>query len=140
MTVSGISEIVLIVSDVPSAAAFYRDVVGLRPESEPDDSWAWFLVRDGKRKQRLALHTGSLLFEEHSPLGPAPRWGPVHFALEVERSRLDVALARVRSAGVDVFGPTPLEWMRALSYYFYDPDGNLLELWSPDPDAPASRT
>jgi hypothetical protein len=22
--------------------------------------------------------------------------------------------------------------MRALSYYFYDPDGNLLEFWSPD--------
>jgi len=23
--------------------------------------------------------------------------------------------------------------MNARSYYFYDPDGNLLEFWSPDP-------
>jgi len=32
--------------------------------------------------------------------------------------------------------------MNATSSYFYDPDGNLLELWPPDPDAwrGASRT
>jgi catechol 2,3-dioxygenase-like lactoylglutathione lyase family enzyme len=33
--------------------------------------------------------------------------------------------------GVDVFGPVEFEWMNAESYYFYDPDGNLLEFWSP---------
>jgi catechol 2,3-dioxygenase-like lactoylglutathione lyase family enzyme len=32
-----------------------------------------------------------------------------------------------------VYGPTEFEWMKARSYYFYDPDGNLLEFWSPDP-------
>jgi hypothetical protein len=25
--------------------------------------------------------------------------------------------------------------MKATSYYFYDPDGNLLEFWSPNDDA-----
>jgi catechol 2,3-dioxygenase-like lactoylglutathione lyase family enzyme len=30
-----------------------------------------------------------------------------------------------------VYGPVELEWMNAESYYFYDPDGNLLEFWSP---------
>jgi catechol 2,3-dioxygenase-like lactoylglutathione lyase family enzyme len=40
---------------------------------------------------------------------------------------------RVKKAGVDVYGPTEFEWMKARSYYFYDPDGNLLEFWSPDP-------
>jgi hypothetical protein len=24
-------------------------------------------------------------------------------------------------------------WMNASSYHFYDPDGNLLEFWSPEP-------
>lgn len=33
----------------------------------------------------------------------------------------------------EVFGPVYFDWMEALSYYFYDPDGNLLEFWSPDP-------
>jgi len=29
-----------------------------------------------------------------------------------------------------------LEWMNAQSWYFYDPDGNLLEFWSPQAEAP----
>ena len=33
---AGLAELVLIVQDVPSAARFYRDVVGLVPETEPD--------------------------------------------------------------------------------------------------------
>jgi hypothetical protein len=40
----------------------------------------------------------------------------------------------VRSAGVEVYGPVELDWMGARSYYFYDPDANLLELWSPEED------
>jgi catechol 2,3-dioxygenase-like lactoylglutathione lyase family enzyme len=35
-------------------------------------------------------------------------------------------------ASVEVFGPVELEWMNAGSYYFYDPDGNLLEFWNPN--------
>jgi catechol-2,3-dioxygenase len=31
-----------------------------------------------------------------------------------------------------VYGPVRLDWMSADSYYFYDPDGNLLEWWSRD--------
>jgi len=55
----------------------------------------------------------------------------VHFAFEVPRDGLDEAVERVRGAGVEVFGPVELEWMNAQAYYFYDPDGNLLEFWSP---------
>ena len=75
--------------------------------------------------------------EEHSPLPPGQRWGKVHYAFEVPRVDLESAVAHVRAAGVEVYGPTRLEWMRALSYYFYDPDGNLLEWWSPDPEGAA---
>jgi len=32
-----------------------------------------------------------------------------------------------------MLGPMRLEWMKADAYYFYDPDGNLLEWWTPDP-------
>ena len=56
----------------------------------------------------------------------------MHFAFEVARDDLDGAVGRVRGAGVEVFGPVELEWMNAESYYFYDPDGNLLEFWSPN--------
>jgi len=131
MSSLGLAEIVLVVEDVPAAARFYEDVVGLTPEQEPSDEWAWFWAGKEGVQQRIALHRGSLLFEEHSPYPEGERFGRVHFAFEVAREGLDVAVGRVRSAGVEVYGPVELAWMDAQSYYFYDPDGNLLEFWSP---------
>jgi catechol 2,3-dioxygenase-like lactoylglutathione lyase family enzyme len=130
----GLSEIVLIVSDVPRAAQFYREVVGLVPAREANDEWAWFWAGPPANRQRVALHKGTLLFEEHSPHPAGQRWGQVHYAFEVSRADLEAAAAHVRAAGVAVYGPTRFEWMGAVSYYFYDPDGNLLEWWSPDPE------
>jgi catechol 2,3-dioxygenase-like lactoylglutathione lyase family enzyme len=132
--VSGISEIVLIVDDVARSAAFYEDLVGLDPVSRTGEEWAWF--ETGAPNQRLAVHKGSLLHEEHSPHPEGHRFGNVHFAFEVRREQLDEALGRLRSKGVSVYGPTELEWMNATSYYFYDPDGNLLEFWSPQEEGP----
>jgi catechol 2,3-dioxygenase-like lactoylglutathione lyase family enzyme len=129
---TGLAELVLIVEDVPRAADFYRDVVGLDPESPADDEWAWFFVGDRGRAQRIALHKGSLLFEAHSPHPAGNRFGNVHLAFEVPHERFDAAVAHVRESGTAVYGPVRLDWMSATSYYFYDPDGNLLELWSPD--------
>jgi catechol 2,3-dioxygenase-like lactoylglutathione lyase family enzyme len=131
----GFAELVLIVDDVSKAARFYRDVVGLEPEDETGDEWAWFWAGKPGDRQRIALHRGSLLFEEHSPYPEGERFGRVHFAFDVARSELDIALERVRSAGVEVYGPVEFDApFNATSYYFYDPDGNLLEFFSPSRD------
>jgi len=98
-----------------------------------DDEWAWFWAGRPGTPQRVALHKGTLLFEGQSPHAEGERFGQVHFAFDVAREDLGGAVTRVRDAGVDVYGPVDLEWMNALSYYFYDPDGNLLEFWSPAP-------
>jgi catechol-2,3-dioxygenase len=130
---TGLAEIVLIVKDVRAAARFYHDVVGLAPESEADDSWAWFWAGQPGLPQRVALHKGTLLFEDQSPLPAGERWGQVHYAFNVPRERLAAAVEHVRGRDVEVYGPVHFDWMNASSYYFYDPDGNLLEFWSPDP-------
>jgi catechol 2,3-dioxygenase len=127
----GLAELVLIVEDVPASARFYEDVVGLTPENEASDEWAWFWAGREGVPQRVALHRGPLLFEEHSPYPEGERFGRVHFAFAVARDELATAVERVRKAGVDVYGPIEFEWMDADSYYFYDLDGNLLEFWSP---------
>jgi catechol-2,3-dioxygenase len=129
----GLSELVLIVADVPRSAAFYRDVVGLIPETAPTAEWAWFWAGAVGEAQRLAVHKGPLLFEEHSPRPPGARFGNVHFALELEHAEAGAALDRVRRAGVEVHGPVHFQWMNADSWYFYDPDGNLVEFWVPRP-------
>lgn len=120
------------VNDVQAAASFYQDVVGLLPESHGDGAWAWFQVGEAGGS-RLALHRGELLFEEHSPRPAGDRWGAVHFGLHVDRDDLAKQVDRVRDHGVEIFGPVHLSWMAADSYYFFDPDGNLVEFWSPDP-------
>jgi catechol-2,3-dioxygenase len=135
MFASGLSEIVLVVRDVGAAAKFYRDVLCLQPVGEPEGDWAWFWCGEPGAPQRLAVTARRLLFEEHSPRPPGKRFGQVHFALHVPRERLDGAVSHIRSRGVRVLGPTRFEWMRAESFYCYDPDGNLVELWSPDPPA-----
>jgi len=132
VTSRGLAELVLIVEDVPAAARFYEDVVGLTPETEASDEWAWFWAGEPGVPQRIALHRGSLLFEEQSPLPGGERWGQVHFAFEVDRADLDSEVERVREAGLDVYVPVDFDWMKARAYYFYDLDGNLLEFWSPE--------
>lgn len=129
---NGLAEIVLVVDDVERSAHFYAEVVGLTPESPARDGWAWFWAGEPGRMQRLALRKGPLLFEEHSPLPEGKRWGRVHYALVVPHEKLEAAVEHLRGNGVEVYGPTYFDWMRATSYYFYDPDGNLLEFWSPE--------
>jgi catechol 2,3-dioxygenase-like lactoylglutathione lyase family enzyme len=131
MNVKGFSEIVLIVKDIPKSKKFYEDVVDLTVESY-DKDWVWFYVGDKNGNQRLAIHKGKLLFEEKSPLPEGKRWGQVHYAFEVGRNDLEKAVTRVKDTGVEVYGPQQFKWMSAISYYFYDPDGNLIEYWSPD--------
>ena len=133
MFAEGLSELVLVVSDVRRAARFYQDVVRLVPEREPDDAWAWFWTGAAGASPRLALRRGPLLFEDRSPFPQGERFGRVHYAFRVERTNLKAAVAHVQEHRIEIFGPVRLEWMAADSYYFYDPDGNLLEWWSPDP-------
>ena len=130
---TGISEIVLIVEDVLESARYYRDVVGLEPETEATEDWAWFFAGATGMPQRIALHRGKLGFEEHSPLPEGQRFGQVHYAFEVPRARLEAAVENVSGHGVDVHGPVRLGWMSADAFYFFDPNANLLEFWSPDP-------
>ena len=131
MNVKGFSEIVLIVKDIPTSKKFYEDVVDLTVESY-DKDWVWFYVGDKNGNQRLAIHKGELLFEEKSPLPEGKRWGQIHFAFEVARINLEQAIEKVKRTGVEAYGPVDFKWMNARSYYFYDPDGNLIEYWSPD--------
>jgi catechol 2,3-dioxygenase-like lactoylglutathione lyase family enzyme len=130
----GLHEIILVVKDVRRAARFYCDLLGLEPYSEITDDWAQLATISTDQKQWLGITKGPLLFEEFSPRPEGQRFGPIHFAFRGDARDLEGFVQNARRVGVKLLGPH--RWngrMEGTSYYFYDPDDNLGELWFPDP-------
>jgi len=118
----GLSEIVLRVRDVPRAAAFYRDVVGLSLETQSSETWAWLWSGAAGQSARLGLTSRPLSF------GAAHCDGKVHFAFAVAREHIAEEKSRLESLGLAVEGPVTFESWRADSIYFSDPDDHRVEL------------
>lgn len=121
--VSGISELVLEVSDLDRARAFYRDVLGLEETlyGEGRQGRYWYLIGDSARLGLWTPQTG---------LAGGRGGAHVHFAMQVPRDALDGILERLRRRGAEIEGPVQLGADRAI--YLTDPDGNVVELWTQD--------
>jgi len=113
MQVLGLHHVSINVSDVDAALAFYTDVLGLSERTDRPDfgfGGAWLDAGD----QQIHL-LGA---------GAPPNLGQ-HLALRVPD--LDVAVAEVRSRGVDVTDPSPVGAGRQA--FLVDPSGNAVELY-----------
>jgi catechol-2,3-dioxygenase len=121
--VSGISELVLEVSDLDAARRFYRDLIGFEETlyGEGRDDRLWYLIGSSAR---LGLWTPQV------GLAGGRGGAHVHFAFQLPREALDPLLERLRAAGVEVEGPIQLGADRAI--YVTDPDGNVVEFWTQD--------
>ena len=121
--VSGISELVLEVSDLDAARRFYRDLLGFEETlyGEGRDDRLWYLIGSSAR---LGLWTPQV------GLAGGRGGAHVHFAFQFPREALDPLIERLRAAGVEVEGPIQLGADRAI--YVTDPDGNVVEFWTQD--------
>jgi catechol 2,3-dioxygenase-like lactoylglutathione lyase family enzyme len=121
--VTGISELVLEVSDLEAARAFYRDLLGFEETlyGEGREGRYWYLIGDSAR---LGLWTPQV------GLAGGRGGAHVHFAFAVAESDLDRIHERIARAGGEVEGPVQLGPGRAI--YVTDPDGNVVEFWSQD--------
>ena len=120
---SGISELVLEVSDLDAARRFYRDVLGFEETlyGEGRDGRYWYLIGE---TARLGLWT------EQVGLAGGRGGAHVHYAFHVADDEIDRLHQRIEAAGVEVEGPVQLGPGRAI--YVTDPDGNVVEFWSQD--------
>lgn len=119
--VSGISELVLEVSDLDAARRFYRDLLGFEETlyGEGRDDRYWYLIGSSARLGVWTPQVG---------LAGGRGGAHVHFAFQLAREELDPLLDRLRSSGAEVEGPIQLGADRAI--YITDPDGNVVEFWT----------
>ena len=120
---TGISELVLEVSDLEAARRFYRDVLGFEETlyGEGREGRYWYLVGETARLGLWTPQTG---------LAGGRGGSHVHFAFHVEDEEIDRLAQRIGERGSEVEGPIQLGPGRAI--YITDPDGNVVEFWSQD--------
>lgn len=112
MKIRAIDFIAVPVSDLVTAARFYREVLGLRQEMLSEQfQWAEFDCGN----VTLGLHGGQ----------PAHAAGGIRVALAVDD--IQAAHAGLTAAGVRLGGP-PQDWGVCQSLEVFDPDGNAILL------------
>jgi catechol 2,3-dioxygenase-like lactoylglutathione lyase family enzyme len=122
---NGVLETVLYFSDEEKTQRFYSEVLGFRLVGrEPGRS---FFYRAGKSVFLLFRADETL---KGNSLPPHGAQGPVHTCFVVPADEYENWKAYLTEHDVPVIHQ--LEWPLGLSFYFHDPDGNLLEIANND--------
>ena len=122
MKINSIDHIVLTVRDIQATVDFYQANLGMSVETFGGDRIA---LKFGSQKINLHQHGNEV---EPRAESPTPGSGDLCFVTETP---LDTAIAQVQNLGVEVI-QGPVERSGAggpiLSFYFRDPDLNLIEI------------
>ena len=124
MKISGIDHIVLTVEDIDASVDFYESVLGMTKDVFGDGRVA---LKFGS--QKINLHQFG---KEFDPKAMAPKPGSEDLCFVTEL-RLEEAMEHVRGVGVEILeGPVQRTGAVGpmISFYFRDPDGNLIEVAS----------
>jgi catechol 2,3-dioxygenase-like lactoylglutathione lyase family enzyme len=122
--VTGVSELVLEVSDLERAERFYADVLGLPVVERWEDREAvWLMAGD---RTRIGLWTPQV------GLAGGRGGAHVHYAMHVPSERYDAAVATLRERGQEVEEHAFPAYQDSRAAYVTDPDGNVVEIWTWD--------
>jgi catechol 2,3-dioxygenase-like lactoylglutathione lyase family enzyme len=125
VAIAGLDHVVIGVSDWERSNAFYRDVVGADLVELDRGRWAYRLAN-----AQLNVHGPGSSPEPLAALPVKPGGSDICFVWE---GPIEGAIEHLRSHRVDVeLGPVDRQGARgpAVSLYFRDPDGSLLEFLS----------
>jgi lactoylglutathione lyase len=118
LIIRGIYEVAIRVRDLAKSEVFYRETLGLEVGFR-DERRRWLFLRAGGQ-------AGMVVLQEDKGV-----WPTQHLAFTVEEVDIEAAATALQQRGVGVEGPVYHEWMPAMSVYFSDPDGHVLELCAP---------
>jgi catechol 2,3-dioxygenase-like lactoylglutathione lyase family enzyme len=127
--ITHIAEVGLRVADLPKMIAFYQDTLGFEIFiSESNHAFLKVAELDsplGEIGHSLVLG----LFDRQSPVDIQSTTLD-HLAFEIPREDYDEELAAFKAKGMVIrerTWPDTLDW-RARSFFFYDPEGNVIEI------------
>ena len=123
----GLYHIGIPVNDLDRAMKFYREVLGMEVANVARD--------DLKGLGRADMRSGSsivVLFERPKSIerDTLSEDGVTHQAFYVDSDDFDTAEERMRAAGVRIHEVPVVERRSGRGFYFFDPDGNLLQLYA----------
>jgi catechol 2,3-dioxygenase-like lactoylglutathione lyase family enzyme len=123
--ITGVLETALYVDDIDRAEQFYGEVLGLRQVGKEAGRHVFFRVGAGVLLLFRAASTRVTV-----SLPPHGADGPGHVCLTTDPTDYEPWKARLRERGVVIEHETV--WERGRSFYFRDPDGNVLEVANAD--------
>src|SRR5947209_4141516 len=130
MNIRRIKETCIYVTDLQRTKTFYADLLGLPLISLVKERHVFFRAGESVLLCFIAEKT-----EKESILPPHGASGTIHFAFEVSATDYDTALRQIQEAHIPILHQHV--WGgRLRSFYFHDPDQNLVEvieegLWEP---------
>ena len=135
-SITGIAEIALRVHDLDVMRRFYEQVIALEVLRE---------IKDGNgRIIFYAVGAGNdhmALFEERwmdwFTRDKSPQIDPKlttlsHFALTIELDDFESEKKRIEQLGIEIVHSNTSSWLHCRMFYFFDPEGNLIEFNSHD--------
>jgi catechol 2,3-dioxygenase-like lactoylglutathione lyase family enzyme len=130
--IHGVLETILYTDDLPGAATFYREVLGLAAMRTDGDRFQAFDAGEGR--VLLLFKRGGTLTPQPVPTGgvipPHDGHGPHHIAFAIAAADYEPWCARLRAHGIAIESET--QWERGgRSVYFRDLDQHLVELVTP---------
>ncbi len=141
-SVTGIAEISLRVHDLDLMRRFYEQVIGLQVlrENKHSEGTAVFYAvgagdPQGGRCENLALFEETLIDWDTRDKSPQidPKLTTLsHFAFSIALDDFESEKKRIEQLGIEIVSSGTSSWMHSRMFYFFDPEGNLIEFKSHD--------
>ena len=135
-SITGITEVALRVHDLDLMRRFYEEVIGLEvmEENKPNDGTAIFFAV-GSGNSHLALFPEKLTgwyTRDKTPQIDPQLTTLSHFAFTIALDDFESEKKRIEQLGMEIVESRTSSWLHCRMFYFYDPEGNLIEFNSHD--------
>ena len=137
-SITGIAEVSLRVHDLDLMRRFYEQVLGLqvlRESKNSDGTVDGVFYSVGAGDDNLALFDEKLLdwyTRDKSPQIDPKLTTLSHIALSIVLDDFESEMKRLESLGIEIVYSSTSSWMHCRMFYFFDPEGNLIEFKSHD--------